>query len=192
MNLLRLVSASLLLAMLAACATPSRYPPPQRMPPPSDSSGAPAPWPASGESRPDAEPGAGSVAPEPEPEGPPPPRTVAEASGPAVVALLGQADTKAREGQPEQAAAYVERAVAVEPRNPFIFQRLAALRLDQGEPEQAEAMARKSNSLAGDNPYVRAGNWKLIAEARQMRGDAAGAAEARSRSQVYLSQTRGR
>lgn len=126
----------------------------------------------------------------PAPETAPAPPTLAEASSPAVVALLGQGDKLAGSGEFDRAAASVERALDVEPRNPFVYQRLAALRLEQGQPGQAETLARKSNSLAGDNPPLRARNWALIAEALRVQGDTVGADSAASRAGYYRSQTR--
>ncbi len=70
-----------------------------------------------------------------------PPRTAAEASSPAVISLLGSADTLANGGHMDAAAATLERALDLEPRNPFIYQRLAAVRLAQGQTDQAEQMA---------------------------------------------------
>lgn len=116
-----------------------------------------------------------------------PPRSAQEASSPAVLSLLGRADTLARNGNMDMAAATLERALDLEPRNPFIYQRLASVKLAQGQTGQAEAMARKSNSVAGDNPFVRADNWQLIAEARRASGDRSGANEAVARARDYRS-----
>lgn len=123
----------------------------------------------------------------PEPETALPPRTAEEASGPAVLALLSHAETQREAGELDRAAATVERALDVEPRNPFVYSRLAALRLIQGQPGQTEALASKSNSLGGDNPYLQARNWTLIARARRMRGDSLGADTAAARADYYRS-----
>lgn len=164
--------------LLAGCAQrPVAPPPPDRDEP---SPEMPAPRPESG------------VEPAPTPPGEqeaPPPRTAADASGPAVLALLGRADEQAAAGELDLAAATVERALNVEPRNPFLYQRLAALRLAQDQPGQTEALARKSNSLAGDNPYVQARNWELIAQSRRMRGDNVGADAASARAEYYRGRT---
>jgi predicted Zn-dependent protease len=162
----------LALCLLAACAPQPVYPPPPPEPE------APAPEPP--EPLPPEEP-------EPLPEEAPPPRTVEEVSGPAVLALLSHAQTQADSGELDRAAASVERALDVEPRNPFLYHRLAILRLNQDQPGQAEALARKSNSLAGDNPYLQTRNWELIAQSRYMRGDALGADSAAARAEHYRS-----
>lgn len=129
--------------------------------------------------------------PEPSPQKPKPkpekmpPRTAAEASSPAVMSLMNTADTLARNGNMDRAAATLERALSIEPRNPFIYSRLASVKLAEGETDQAESMARKSNSVAGDNPFIRADNWRLIAEARRTGGDRSGANDATGRAKAY-------
>lgn len=161
---MRPVFVVLVCGLLAACAPRPDYPPPfpEREAPPEP------------------------VEPEesaPEPEAPP--RNAEEASGPAVLALLSHAETRTGAGELDRAAATVERALDIEPRNPFVYHRLAALRLAQEQPGQAEALARKSNSLAGDNPYLQARNWALIARARRMRGDGLGADTAAARADYH-------
>ena len=88
-------------------------------------------------------------------------------------------------GQHEQAAAGLERALRIEPSNAYLWQHLAAVRLDQGKSQQAEQFAAKSNSVAGDSAPLRLRNWRIIAEARRLGGDAAGAREAEARAAQY-------
>jgi predicted Zn-dependent protease len=97
---------------------------------------------------------------------------------PAVVALLEDAGRQARSGSLDSAAAALERAVRIEPRNAAIWSRLAEVRLQQQLSPQAENLAKKSNTLAGRDTRLRARNWRIIARARQIAGDSAGAAEA--------------
>jgi Tfp pilus assembly protein PilF len=78
-------------------------------------------------------------------------------------------------GRPSNAAASLERALRIEPRNPRLWQELARVRLKQGQYAQAESVAARSNSWAGTDSALRADNWRLIAEAREARGDAEGA-----------------
>jgi len=78
-------------------------------------------------------------------------------------------------GQLARAAASLERALRIEPRNPRLWQELARVRLKQGDFAQAESVAARSNSWAGDDDQLRAENWRLIARAREARGDTAGA-----------------
>jgi predicted Zn-dependent protease len=93
----------------------------------------------------------------------------------AVVSLLDGARADVAAGRLANAAASLERALRIEPRNPRLWQELARVRLKQGEYAQAESVAARSNSWAGDDNRLRAENWRLIAQAREARGDAAGA-----------------
>jgi predicted negative regulator of RcsB-dependent stress response len=109
------------------------------------------------------------------------PRHPEEISGPAVLALLNQARADLDAGRTEQAVAKLERARRHEPRNPFIWQRLAGMQLQRMQMDQAETMAQRSNSLARGNPYIEIGNWRVIAAAREAQGDAEGVEQAQQR-----------
>ena len=85
----------------------------------------------------------------------------------AVIALLGSAGEQTRSGNLDSAAASLERALRIEPRNPEIWHRLAAVRLQQGQYDQAISLATKSSNLAGNNPDLLARNNQIIAQARQ-------------------------
>ena len=100
----------------------------------------------------------------------------------AVVALLDQAQTDNGAGHREAAGSSLERALRIEPRNPWLWHQLAQLRLDQGQYEQAITLARKSNSFAGHQSDVQAANWQLIGQARVALGDPAGAQDAFKRA----------
>jgi cytochrome c-type biogenesis protein CcmH/NrfG len=78
-------------------------------------------------------------------------------------------------GRIANAAASLERALRIEPRNPRLWQALARVRLSQQEYMQAESCAQRSNSWAGDDAALRAENWRLIARAREARGEGEGA-----------------
>lgn len=93
----------------------------------------------------------------------------------AVMTLLNKAQSQAAAGRMEEARAYLERALRIEPRNPVLWQELSRIRLNQGQYRQAENLAAKSNVLAGANKYLRAENWRIIGEARSRRGDPQGA-----------------
>lgn len=96
----------------------------------------------------------------------------------AVVALLTRAQAEADAGKPDAAGASIERALHIEPRNPWVWQQLAQMRLNAGRYDQAISLARKSNSFSGGKRLVQALNWQLIARARVAKGDATGADEA--------------
>jgi tetratricopeptide (TPR) repeat protein len=88
----------------------------------------------------------------------------------AVLALLGNADDERLAGNHAMAAATLERALRIEPRNALVWHRLAEIRLQQGKPRRAESLAMKSNSLAGNDSVLRAKNRELIERARRQRG----------------------
>ena len=140
----------LVLAFLTGCATAPDSPPPATTPPP-----VPAPV--------------------PQPEATPAPR----AENIAVAGLMETARADAAAGKLTNAAASIERALRIEPRNPRLWQELARVRLKQGQFVQAEQVAARSNSWAGKDNALRAENWRLIAESRDARGDADGARTAR-------------
>lgn len=108
-------------------------------------------------------------------------------TNPAVVALLDKARADARAGQLPSATATLERALRIESRNPVLWQELAMLKLQSGEYQQAENFAARSNSLAGSNKPLLARNWRIISEARALRGDNEGAQAALERSKAFES-----
>ncbi len=91
-------------------------------------------------------------------------------SGSAVVALLDNAGQQTRAGNLDSAAAALERALRLEPRNPEVWSRLAGIRLQQGQFDQAINLASKSNTLAGSNTTLVARNNRIIAQAKQQLG----------------------
>jgi Tfp pilus assembly protein PilF len=136
---------SLVLVLLAGCATP----------------------PAPPETRP-AQPEPPPVTPAPAP----PKENIA------VAGLMETARADAASGNLASAAASIERALRIEPRNPRLWHELARVRLKQGQYAQAENVAARSNSWAGEDRALRAENWRLIAESRRARGDTEGAQKA--------------
>ena len=97
----------------------------------------------------------------------------------AVHSLLEIARSDAAAGRFGNAAASMERAIRLDPRNARLWQELARLRLKQGEYVQAEHVALRSNSLTRADWALRMENWNLIAQSRDARGDAEGARSAR-------------
>lgn len=106
-----------------------------------------------------------------------------EASGAAapVISLVKTARAALKSGRPDQAGSSLERALRIEPRNPWVWQALASLHVLTQQGEQAESEAKKAISLGKRNPYLDVESWRLIAEARKQRRDFAGAAAAESR-----------
>jgi Tfp pilus assembly protein PilF len=93
----------------------------------------------------------------------------------AIAGLMDSARAEAAAGNFAGAAASLERALRIEPRNPRLWHELARVRLKQGQHAQAESVAARSNSWAGEDKALRAENWRLIAQSREARGDSEGA-----------------
>jgi len=104
----------------------------------------------------------------------------------AVLALLGSASEQQGNGNLPGAAASLERAQRIAPREPQVLYRLAEVRLEQGEAELAEQIAQRALSYANGRPALQASLWDLIARSREQRGDVSGAAQARSKARVNL------
>lgn len=115
----------------------------------------------------------------------PPPRSASAPQPPAVVALLDEADRHDAQGQPDQAAASLERALRIQPRDATLWHRLAEIRFEQEQFQQAQTLAAKSNALAGNNHRLKAANWRLIAAVKTKLGDPAGAARARRNAEHF-------
>lgn len=109
------------------------------------------------------------------------PRSAEQVSGPAVMSLLNQARAAQNSGHADQAVATLETALQIEKRNPFVWAALAQAHLANRDPDDAEIVAHRSNSFANGNPYVEIGNWRVIARARESRGDSAGVQAAQDR-----------
>ncbi len=98
----------------------------------------------------------------------------------AIAGLMESARSDAAAGRLPNAAASLERALRIEPRNPRLWQELARVRLKQGDYVQAENLAQRSNTWGGTDNRLRADNWRLIAQCRQARGDSEGALKAQA------------
>ncbi|MGR9116058.1 MAG: tetratricopeptide repeat protein [Gammaproteobacteria bacterium] len=97
---------------------------------------------------------------------------------PVVVALITDADQNTRSGNLDSAVATLERGLRIEPRNATLLYKLAEVRLKQSKPRLAEDLAKKSALLAGQDRSLKKRSWLLIAKARKMQGNTAGAEEA--------------
>lgn len=101
------------------------------------------------------------------------------APGKAARLLMERAEAQRQAGDLTAAAASLERAIRIEPRNARLWNRLAAVRLGQRQYAQAAELAAKSNSLAGSaERALQQDNWLIIAKARRQRGDVEGARHA--------------
>jgi len=87
-----------------------------------------------------------------------------------VLALLDQASKQENMGRPERAAAALERALRIEPKNPRLWHRLAVIRFEQGQYVQAESLAAKSSALAAGDWHLKQKNSEIIQQVQQRRG----------------------
>ncbi|MCH8504167.1 MAG: tetratricopeptide repeat protein [Ectothiorhodospiraceae bacterium] len=104
---------------------------------------------------------------------------------PAVVALLEQAEEASAAGEHDRAAALLERALRIDPRNAVLWHNLAVVRYRQGEYAQADSMAQRSLQHLSGRSDLQKRNWQLIAVSRELAGDTAGAAQARARLSTF-------
>jgi len=108
-------------------------------------------------------------------------------SSSAVKSLLSDAKTYYEAKQFEQAAASLERAIRIDPRNPILWHNLAGVRLAQEDWKRAANLAQKSNALAGTREKyktLRMRNWVIITLACDGMKNFNCAREARNRAQA--------
>jgi hypothetical protein len=120
-------------------------------------------------------------------EEPPPARVEAPppVRNPAVVALLQSAGQKSDDGRLDEAAATLERALRIDPKDAEIWARLADVRLRQGQNRQAEALGLKAAGLAGARrPDLLARCYGIVARARRALGDLGGARAAEEKARA--------
>ncbi|CAI8727887.1 TPR_REGION domain-containing protein [Pseudomonas sp. IT-P74] len=88
-------------------------------------------------------------------------------SNSASTTLIETASRQYENGQLDQAAATLERALHIQPNNPATLHYLGVLRLQQGQYQQAETLAARSNLRVGRNVALRNRNFQLIQAAQQ-------------------------
>lgn len=115
----------------------------------------------------------------------PPPGSSASVSA-AAMNLLELARQQAEAGDGELAAATLERAINIEPDNPWLWHRLAVLRMQQRQWSQAVELANRSIALANGNQRLIGGNWLVISLALEGAGNLEAAAKAKKNSDVFL------
>jgi predicted Zn-dependent protease len=109
---------------------------------------------------------------------PPDPKAFNLSAPPAVMALQTDIEANLKIGRYAEAAASLERAIRIQPKNPELWHVLADVRLKQQQLGLAEDLAKKSNLLAKSNQELIRSNWVVIAGSRRLKGDSAGASEA--------------
>lgn len=103
----------------------------------------------------------GTVEPVPPPNHPAP--TVSAASQ----ALITQSRGHQAAGHYEQAAASIERALRIEPRQPVLWLELGNIRLKEGDYAQAEGLGRKALSLSTGDAVLTSRAEQLIVAAKK-------------------------
>lgn len=101
-----------------------------------------------------------------------------QSAPPAVMALETDIEAQFKSRRYGDAAAQIDRALRIQPKNAELWHVLAEIRLRQNQPGLAEDLAKKSNSLAKSNPELVKSNWRIIADARRQQGNGAGAQDA--------------
>jgi predicted Zn-dependent protease len=101
-----------------------------------------------------------------------------QSAPPAVAALESDIEVQFKARRYGDAAAQIDRALRIQPKNAELWHVLAEIRLRQNQHGLAEDLAKKSNSLAKSNPELVKSNWRIIADARRQQGNGAGAQDA--------------
>lgn len=126
----------------------------------------------------------------------PPPvetKTVASAQEPAapkaegetaVSALLKKASGSLGKGDLDGAAAYLENAQRLDPKNSKILYDIANIRYHQGRYKEAESMASRAVQTGGSNAMLKK-SWSLISNSRNKLGDSQGAVQAATKAASY-------
>jgi hypothetical protein len=104
---------------------------------------------------------------------------------PAVGSLVMAANENSQSGNQDSAVASIERAIRIEPRNATLYYKLAVLRLKQSKPRLAEDIARKAALLAVNDNALKKHSWLLIANARELQKNVAGAKKAKAEAEKY-------
>ena len=99
----------------------------------------------------------------------------------ATLALLNQSDRALANGAIDDALAYAERAVRIDPRRADLWTRLARLELANGNPDTAIRYADKALSLAGTRVDWTRDAWLVIADTKDALGESEEAAAIRQR-----------
>ena len=106
--------------------------------------------------------------------------------GASALELLEVARQQAEAGQGDLAASTLERALKIEPDNPWLWHRLAVLRMQQKNWAQAIELANRSIALAKGNNRLIGGNWLVISLSLEGAGSHEASAKAKKNSDVYL------
>jgi len=103
----------------------------------------------------------------------------------AIRTLMRHSRRQVSAGNFSKGAVYLERALKITPENSILWSNLAEIRFKQNQFESAESLALKSNSYSNNDRDLLLRNWKVIAEARSLRGDSDGANQAAAQVDKY-------
>ena len=95
-------------------------------------------------------------------------QAAASRSAEAVNELVTSSRAARAEGDYAHALADIERAVRIEPRNPYLWIELGEIYLLQDDPQRAASMARKAMSIAGDDRAAKVAAESLLERASGM------------------------
>jgi Tfp pilus assembly protein PilF len=96
--------------------------------------------------------------------------------------LVNQATAQRKGRNFVQAAATLERALRIEPKNPLLWLEYGELRMDENNFAQAESMARKALASASGDARTQASAWRLIADSYKARNQNSEAQQAYGRA----------
>lgn len=86
--------------------------------------------------------------------------------GPAA-ALYAEAEKALQAGRPAESEMLLERALRIEPRNPYYWHTMAQVKYRQGQYRETVQFCLKSDSLARKQPQLLARNKELLRQAKK-------------------------
>ncbi len=110
------------------------------------------------------------------------PSVASPQAGSALKKLRLAALSQQRSGKHAAAAATLERALRISPRDAMLWHQLAQVRLQQKKWRLAVNMAAKSNALASQQPPLQRKNWLIMGRAYRALGQTAKAKAAMQRA----------
>lgn len=105
---------------------------------------------------------------------------------PAVAELTAQASEAEADGNLNQAAILLERAMRIQPRDPELLQQMAEVQLQRGEYSQAVSFATRSHDTGPRVGELCARNWRTMSVAFERLGEVSEARSAKERSQQCM------
>jgi len=112
-----------------------------------------------------------------------------QSTSPVALAFLEDADKYTATGDNARAVASLERGLDIEPKNPWLWNRLASIHLQQKMWAKAITLAKKSNAFASGHNQLQKDNWQIISQARMALGDKEGARKADKMIERFSTET---